>query len=262
VSALGGLFLEAALMVIAPMVAWSQTVRRLALGRLGWALVGYGALFYLAGWVLGRPAGLIVVATGFGSSAALLVAVSALFALVDEAVRYVAFRYVGQIREALSLRTAAAYGVGAGGFGMLVFGLVMLATGLFARNYGAEPPPAVAGEVERLSQAFPAVLFDWVVWIALQIGMSMVAAQAVVRRSRGLFGAALGWRALGAGGARLLQLSVGDGLLPGLWLAATALATIAYAIRWRGPTELDAPVAAPPPDQAVDDSAAVAAGRS
>lgn len=231
---------EAALMVLLPLVLWPWAIRRMELGRHGWATVGYGCVFFILSQIVETP-------FRFGLSYLGLVAPPLggwLFALIaglgEESMRYVAMRWVGQIRERLDRATAIAYGLGHGGFESLALGLSVLATALVLRNALADPgamaqlPDATAAQARVIAETPPYVFFGGVVERAfamtLHVGLSLVVMRAVLRGSLVFLGIAVGWHAIANGVALALQGWLQNGVATEAWVGLAAVAALVYGL--------------------------------
>lgn len=226
------MFAEAGLMIALPLYLWSSTTRRLGLGRHGWATIGYGCLFFILTQLVETPFRILS-----GGNPWLL---SLIAGLGEESMRYVAMRWVGQIRERLDRPTAIAYGLGHGGFESLALGLGVLATAFLLRNAlsgGADPaslPEGLATQARAVAETPPLLFFggvlERVLAIALHVGLGLIVARAVLRRAPAFLALAIGWHALTNGVALMLQTTLQLGLLTEAWVAVAAAAALYYGL--------------------------------
>lgn len=231
-SPLSLLVVQGALLVLLPLLLWGTAVRRLGLGRRGWAAVGYGSLFFLAAFVVDRVVRLVLVALGLPADASSSILFALVGAVSAEGTRYLALRGVGQLREALDAPLAAVYGLGHGGFEALVLGLITLANARVLQVAAGALTPGLSEQLAQI-EATPGYVFllgilERGAWIALHVGLSMVVASAVVSRARSRLAIAVLWHATtvaGALGLRQLELPP---LVVLIWLAAAAAGSIAY----------------------------------
>lgn len=237
---LAAMFAQAALMVLLPIVLWSRLIKRLGLGRHGWATVGYGCLFFILGQIVQTPFRIGAVSLGLAAT----LAGGWLFALIaglgEESMRYVAMRWVGQIRERLDRPTAIAYGLGHGGFESLALGLGVLATAFLIRDAfnpatAASVPEALAAQARVVAETPPYVFLGGVVErvlaIGLHVGLSLIVMRAVLTRSLAPLGLAIAWHAVANGVAVTLQSAGVSGLLIEGWIAVAAAAALYYGLR-------------------------------
>jgi len=84
VSPLGAMFMQAGLMVVLPLLFWVVAARRLRLGRHGWAVIGFGCLFFMLSQFVNTPLRLLALALGVGTGAAQIVAFSLISGLGEE----------------------------------------------------------------------------------------------------------------------------------------------------------------------------------
>ena len=231
---------EAALMVLGPLFLWAWAVRRLELGRHGWAVIGFGCLFFILSQIVETPFRLGVAALGLVAPPLGGWLFSLIAGVGEECMRYVAMRWVAQIRERLDRATAIAYGLGHGGFESLALGLGVLATALVIRNAVADPsllpqlPDAMAEQARRVAETPPYVFFGGVLEralaITLHVGLSLVVARAVLQRSVRFLGLAVAWHTLSNGVALTIQAAVQNGPVTELWVAVAAAAALAYGL--------------------------------
>jgi uncharacterized membrane protein YhfC len=161
--------------------------------------------------------------------------------LGEESMRYVAMRWVAQIRERLDRPTAIAYGLGHGGFESLSLGLGVLATAFLIRNALADPaaasslPDGLAAQARIVAETPPLLFFGGVLErllaMALHVGLSLVVARSVLRGSVGHLGLAMAWHAVANGVALTLQTTLQNGLLTEAWVAVVAAAALYYGLR-------------------------------
>ena len=230
--ALLAMFAEAALMIALPLYLWSAGSRRLKLGRHGWATIGYGCLFFILSQLVETPFRIVS-----GGNFWLL---SLIAGVGEESMRYVAMRWVGQIRERLDRATAIAYGLGHGGFESLALGLGVLATAFLLRNAlsgGADPsslPDGLAAQARIVAETPPLLFFggvlERILAIALHVGLSLIVARAVLQRSARFLVLAIAWHTLANGVALTIQAALQNGLVTELWVAVAAAAALAYGL--------------------------------
>jgi uncharacterized membrane protein YhfC len=268
VTSLSAMFLQAVLMVVVPIVLWSVATRRLRLGRHGWAVIGFGCLFFMLSQFLNTPLRLLALALGVGAGVAQLVVFALISGFGEELARYVAMRFVAQIREGLDRRVAIVYGLGHGGFESLMLGLGVLATALVVSAAGSNVPPALAAQAQIIAETPPHVFLFGVVErliaIALHVGLSLIVMRAVVGRAPGQLLLAVAVHALANGGALALQRLFNYALVTESYLAVVAALALIYGAATRDSSERDL-VGGPPLGAAgggVSDSGVVGAGRS
>jgi uncharacterized membrane protein YhfC len=262
------MFLQAALMILIPLYLWSWAARRFGLGRHGWAVIGFGCLFFMLSQFVNAPLRIGAVALGAGEGARQLVAFSLIAGLGEECARYVAMRYVGQIRERLDRATAIVYGLGHGGFESLLLGLGVLATAFVIRNASdpaqlAQMPPAMVQQAQTVLATpwyvFLAGVVERILAITLHVGLSLIVYRAVRDKVLWPLGLAIVWHAVANGGALALQSTLGNALVTELWVAIAAAAALYYGVGTREPS---AARAAPEPSVAAAPEVAAGSGRS
>ncbi|HEY3111229.1 MAG TPA: YhfC family glutamic-type intramembrane protease [Chloroflexota bacterium] len=265
---LAAMHLQAALMVILPILFWSVATRRLRLGRHGWAVIGFGCLFFMLSQFVNTPLRLLALALGVGTGVAQIVVFALISGLGEELARYVAMRWVPQIRAGLDRRVATAYGLGHGGFESLMLGLGVLATALLVANGGPDVNPALAAQAQIIAATPPYVflfgVLERLIAIALQVGLSLIVMRAVVSGDRRQLLLAIAVHALANGGALALQRVFDRAILTEGYLAVVAGLALVYGAATRDPSDRD--LGADPvlgsPDGGVSDSEVVGAGRS
>jgi uncharacterized membrane protein YhfC len=227
-------------MILLPMVLWSRLIKRLGLSRHGWATVGYGCLFFILSQIVEAPLRIGVVAV-LGAAPSLLG--GWLFSLVaglgEESMRYVAMRWVGQIRERLDRPTAVVYGLGHGGFESLALGLGVLATAFLIRDAfnpaTANVPEALAAQARVVAESSPLLFFggvlERILAIVLHVGLSLIVMRAVLTRSIAYLGLAIAAHTVANGVAVTLQSTGVSGLLIEAWVALAAAAALYYGLR-------------------------------
>jgi uncharacterized membrane protein YhfC len=265
---LSAMFLQGALMVVFPIVFWLVAARRLRLGRHGWAVIGYGCLFFMLSQFVNTPLRLLALALGIGTGFAQIAAFSLIAGVGEETARYVAMRWVGQIREGLDRRVATVYGLGHGGFESLMLGLGVLATALLVANGGPNVNPALAAQAQIVAATPPYVFLFGVVErliaVALHVGLSLIVMRAVLARDARQLLLAIAVHALANGGALALQRLFNYALVTEGYLAVVAGLALLYGAATRDSS--DRGVGAAPVDDSADGgvsgSEVVGAGRS
>jgi uncharacterized membrane protein YhfC len=234
------MYAQAGLMIALPIVLWSRLIKRLGLGRHGWAAVGYGCLAFLAGIVVSGLLGLGAFAIG-ATGLAQLVLGHLIRGIGQEGARYALFAQVGQLRERLDRPTAIAFGLGQGGFQSLIQGLIWVAQARIVQRALDDPaafaqlPPSMMLQVEQLA-ATPwylaaAGVLESALGIALYVGLSLVVAAAVRQRRLELLGLAVLWDAVALGGAGLLKDATGSPITAALWFLLAAAAALYYGLK-------------------------------
>jgi len=240
-TSLGAMFLQAALMVVLPILFWRVATRRLRLGRHGWAVIGFGCLFFMLSQLLNTPLRLIALALGVGTGLAQIVVFALISGFGEELARYVAMRYVGQIREGLDRRVATVYGLGHGGFESVMLGLGVLATALLVSNGGPNMSPALAAQAQVVADTPPYVflfgVLERLIAIALHVGLSLIVMRAVVAGDRRLLLLAIALHALANGGALALQRIFNYALVTEGYLAVVAGLVLLYGAATRDSSE-------------------------
>jgi uncharacterized membrane protein YhfC len=264
---LDAMFLQAGLMVVLPVLFWAVAARRLRLGRHGWAVIGFGCLFFMLSQFVNTPLRLLALALGVGTGLGQIVVFSLISGLGEESARYVAMRWVRQVRVGLDRRVATAYGLGHGGFESLMLGLGVLATALLVANGGPNLTPALAAQAQIINATPPYVFLFGVVErliaISLQVGLSLIVMRAVVAPDRRQLLLAIAIHALANGGALELQRLFNYAVLTEGYLAVAAGLTLIYGAGTRDPSrDLGAEPLPGPPEGGVSDSEVVGAGRS
>jgi uncharacterized membrane protein YhfC len=239
-ASLAAMFAQAGLMIVLPLVLWSRVTRRLGLGRHGWAAIGYGCLFFILSQIVQAPFRIGANAAGLTVGLAGAWVFALLSGVGEESMRYVAMRWVAQIRERLDRATAISYGLGHGGFESLALGLGVLATAFLIRNALADSaaaslPDGLAAQARIVAETPPLQFFGGVLErllaMTLHVGLSLIVARAVVRGSVGLLGLAMAWHAAANGVALTLQTTLQNGLLTEAWVAVAAGAALYYGLR-------------------------------
>jgi uncharacterized membrane protein YhfC len=261
------LFLQAALMVVLPIVFWAVAVRGLRLGRDGWAVIGYGGLFFILSRIGMTLVRVLAVALGIGTGAPQIL-VFGLSASIEGLSRYVGMRRVPQVRERLDLRVATVYGLGHGGFESILLGLWLLATGLVVASAGPNLSPALAAQAQIWAQT-PSYVFlfgvvERLIAIALHVGLSLMVARAILADSAPRLALAMAAHVFADGGALALQRVFNYAVLTEGYLAVVAGLALIYGAATRDPSDRD--LGADPvlgsPEGGVSDSEVVGAGRS
>ena len=219
-------------MVLLPMVWWVLAGRRTGLGRRGWAIIGYGCLFFVLGFVISGALGISLYAAGATSGLILTLSSILVKALGQEISRFVALAFVSQIREGLDRRSAITFGLGQGGFQSLFLGLALLAQ---ARILETATGDAVAADVQKIVatpwfEFLAGALEQGVLVVALHVGLSLIVARGVASGRFGLVLLAVVWHIGTIGIGELIKASTGSGALAIVWLAIAAVGAIAYGV--------------------------------
>jgi uncharacterized membrane protein YhfC len=261
------MFMQAGLMVVLPLLFWGVAARRLRLGRHGWAVIGFGCLFFMLSLFVNTPLGMLALGLGVGTGQAQIVAFSLISGLGEELARYVAMRWVPQIRVGLDRGVATAYGLGHGGFESMLLGLGVLATALLILNGGPNLTPALAAQAQIIDATPPYVflfgVLERLIAISLHVGLSLIVMRAVLGRDGRQLLLAIAIHALANGGALELQRLFNFAILTEGYIAVVAGLTLLYGAATRGPSDLglgDGPLLGS--DGGASDSEVVGAGRS
>jgi len=200
-------FVQGAALVLLPIAAWTVVGRRLHFGRTGWAAIGYGCLFFNLSQIVSAPLRLGVDALSL-PALALAPAFSTIGAIAEQGSRYIALRFIAQLREALSRPVAIAYGLGHGGFGSLAPGLVFLAYGLSANAQAGDPGVAqqIAIWIETPLTLFAMPVLERIFALVRHVGLTLLVGASIVRRQISLLGVAIAWDAA----AKYLGVVVAD----------------------------------------------------
>jgi uncharacterized membrane protein YhfC len=268
VTPLSAMFLQGALMALLPIAFWLVAARRLRLGRHGWAVIGFGCLFFMLSQFVNTPLRLLALALGVGTGVAQIAVFALISGLGEELARYVAMRWVPQIREGLDRRVATVYGLGHGGFESLMLGLGVLATALLVANGGPNVNPALAAQAQIVAATPPYVFLFGVVErliaIALHVGLSLIVMRAVVAGDARHLLLAIAVHALANGGALALQRVFNYALVTEGYLVVVAGLAVIYGAATRDSSDRDRGAA--PADDSVEGgvsgSEVVGAGRS
>lgn len=231
---------EAAVLILGPIVLWSLVTRRTGLGRHGWALIGYGGFFFIMSQIVNTLPRFGVIQAGVTEGAAFVILFALISGLGEEGSRWIAMRYVGQIRERLDRPSAIAYGLGHGGFESVIIGLALLATALPIAN--ATDPASVASlTAAQVAQAaeiartpvwvFLAGAIERGLAIGLHVGLSLVVATAVLRRAPRYLIAAILWHASVNAASVGVKAATGSVALTELVVLIGALGALAYGLR-------------------------------
>ncbi len=217
-------------MVLLPFVWWTLAARRLGLGRRGWAIVGYGCLFFILGFVISGGLGISFYLAGATSGLVFMLSSILVKAVGQELARFMALALVGQIREGLDRRSAITFGLGQGGFQSVFLGLALLAQ---ARILETATGDAVAADAQKIASTpwfdfMAGAVEQGVLVVALHIGLSLIVACGVARGQFGLVLLAVAWHIGTIGVGELIKSSTGSGGLAIVWLAIAAIGAIAY----------------------------------
>jgi uncharacterized membrane protein YhfC len=260
------LFLQVALMVVLPILFWGLAARRVRLGRYGWAVIGYGGLFYVLSRIGMWALQLLAVALGVGTVLP-QVLVFGLSGVVEGLFRYLGMGRVSQVREGLDRRTATMFGLGFGGFESILLGLVTLATALILSNAGPNLPPVLVaqGEIWAVTPSYVFLfgIVERLIAIALNVSLSLMVARAILAGSTRQLALALAANAFAEGGKLALQRAFGYAVVTEGYLAIVAGLTLIYGAATRDSSDRDlgTPVG-DPTGGGVSDSEVVGAGRS
>ena len=219
-------------MVLLPMVWWTVAGRRMGLGKRGWAIVGYGCLFFVLGFVISGALGISLYAAGATSGLILSLSSILVKALGQELSRFVALAYVSQIREGLDRRSAITFGLGQGGFQSLFLGLALLAQ---ARILETATGDAVAADAQKIAatpwfEFLAGAVEQGVLVVALHVGLSLIVARGVTSGRFGIVLLAVGWHIGTIGIGEAIKSSTSSGALAIAWLAVAAIGAIAYGV--------------------------------
>lgn len=238
-------FLNAFLMLTLPLALWLWLARR---WRLGWRLVGLGALMFIGSQVVHLPllygltalfqAGVLPAPPAAWAPAFNIVVLSLLAGLCEETARYIGYRWL--VPEARTWRQAVVYGAGHGGIEAILFGGLALAafvqltglqqTDLSTLGLPAGQQAALAAQVQAYwSLAWPLTLLgavERVLAITLHITLSVLVLQAVIRRRWGWWAAAVGWHALANAVALGVAQTLGAQTPAGMLGSEAALALV------------------------------------
>lgn len=240
------MFVQATLMVLLPLFLWGWSARRFGLGRHGWAVIGYGCLFFILSQILNTPLRLAAVFLGAAAGPTQVIAFSLIAGVGEELARYVAMRHVGQIRERLDRASAIVYGLGHGGFESLALGLVVLATAFLVRNI-ADPATALDASAALIAQAeviqqtppyvFLAGALERAIAIVLHVGLSLIVARAILARQPRLLVLAILVHAGANAGGLALQQAVGNVWMTEAWVVLVAAGALYYGVTARDLSE-------------------------
>jgi uncharacterized membrane protein YhfC len=231
-------------------------------------VIGFGCLFFMLSQFVNTPLRLVALALGVGTGVAQIVAFALISGLGEELSRYVAMRWVQQIREGLDRRVATVYGLGHGGFESVMLGLGVVATALLVANGGPNANSALAAQAQIVAATPPYVflfgVLERLIAIALHVGLSLIVMRAVVARDPRQLLLALAVHALANGGALALQRVFNYALVTEGYLAVVAGLALIYGAATRDSSDRD--LGAGPADESagggVSGSEIVGAGRS